>query len=467
MKFSFVDSKPDQKCKGDSKRIPRLLCAIDKLNEAIVGGTVKLLPLSQRRRAASVELEAVITYGVTGFTADRNRDVVTDARFTVSHYIGSYSITAAGGSITVEITPRWGAAILGYLLQYTTGIFLPPNAASGMDANPDSAEWLLVFLWKSLFSQALRRYHTPKEYRTIRTNDRFFKGRLDVQRQIRENISDQSKFCCVHAPLTMNTTINQTIRYVVRTLSRNGRFPVLMSDMAAYDERLASFGVQAIEVTPAQIDAIRYTKMSIGYSELMQVSKAVIRRFGAGASEALRSGTSFFIDIAEIWENYLQAILNRHLPDYHVFSPNDLGGQWLIAGSKRQIRPDILIDKNGEIVAILDAKYKAYTRIGKFEYDGVSREDLYQMTAYLYHYGKTGVPIIGLFVSPRGEADLAVDPMTAEPSHRIGVLNLDISRWDQPDDREERGAFYLVEIREKEMEFARAVRHHLEAVKAD
>jgi 5-methylcytosine-specific restriction enzyme subunit McrC len=267
----------------------------------------------------------------------------------------------------------------------------------------------------------------------------------------------------------VNTTINQTIRYVVRLLSRNRGFASLMSDMAEYDERLASFGVQSLEVTPAQIDAIRYTKMSSGYSELMQTSKAIIRRFGAGTSETLRSDSSFFIDIAEIWENYLQAILTAYLPDYRVFSPNELGGQWLIAGSKRQIRPDILIERDGRIVGILDAKYKPYTTIGTYECDGVSREDLYQMTTYLYHYGKSGVPLLGLFVSPsHGAADLDVDPMTADASHRIGVLNFDISQWDHSNQPREKSTnpFNLVEIRENEGKFARAVRDRLETVQA-
>jgi hypothetical protein len=89
------------------------------------------------------------------------------------------------------------------------------------------------------------------------------------------------------------------------------------------------------------------------------------------------------------------------------------------------------------------------------------------MTTYLYHYGRTGVPILGLFVSPHGVADSVLDPMTANPSHRIGVLNLDISAWDQTENQEKGGEFSLGEIRGREIEFATAVRHRLETVRAD
>jgi hypothetical protein len=92
MKFSFVDSKPGQECQEYArKRIPRLLSAIDQLNEATVGGVVELLALSARRRAAPVALTPLITYAVTGHIANYSWDVVAEARFNLSHYIGSYS----------------------------------------------------------------------------------------------------------------------------------------------------------------------------------------------------------------------------------------------------------------------------------------------------------------------------------------------------------------------------------------
>ena len=167
----------------------------------------------------------------------------------------------------------------------------------------------------------------------------------------------------------------------------------------------------------------------------------------------------------------MQAILTKYLPaDYRVFSPNESGGEWLIANSKREIRPDILIAKSDRVLAILDAKYKALRPIGRFTREGVSREDLYQMTTYLYHYGKSGAPLLGLFVSPFPNAgDAQPDPMTTEPRHRIGVLNFDISQWDHPNDHREKGANpdITCEIRKKEQEFAKNVQQRLEQVQAN
>jgi hypothetical protein len=80
------------------------------------------------------------------------------------------------------------------------------------------------------------------------------------------------------------------------------------------------------------------------------------------------------------------------------------------------------------------------------------------MTTYLYHYGKSGVPLLGLFVSPSEQAaDSDPDRMTSDPSHRIGVLNFDISQWDRVSQQGENSVnpLSVVEIRENERNLLR------------
>ena len=53
------------------------------------------------------------------------------------------------------------------------------------------------------------------------------------------------------------------------------------------------------------------------------------------------------------------------------------------------------------------------------------------MTTYIYHYADATALFLGLFVSPCSGND--IHPMTRNKGHRIGVLNLDIGRWDSGD----------------------------------
>lgn len=455
--FIFVDSCPAQPQKGDLRG---LFLAVDKLNTATRDSKMQLLSVSGKRRVYEPQRPEIITYTVT----EQLSKSVLSASFDISHYIGSYSTRINNGIVSIEIKPRWGEKILEYLLQYTTGIYLPPNAISGIK-RLSVAEWILALLWRSVFNQALRRFHIPKEYRTKLTNDRVFKGRLDVLRQIRESFADQSKFCCVHRPLTIDTTINQTIRCVFRLLTRNRAGAMLSNGFESYDEMLAGFGVKLRDVRPEEIDRIRYTSMSHGYQPLMQVGKAIIRQLGASRSDLPSGEFSFFIDVSEIWENYIEAILVRHLPStYRIVNPNETGGQWLFVGQKREIRPDLIIENEAGVpVAILDAKFKPYNKVGDYESGGVGRDDLYQMITYMYHYGKDrNTPLLGLFISPvKGLGDREnLRQLDNRRNHEVGVLNLDLEQWNDKEDVDIMNI--LTNIRTNEKIFADNLQHLLE-----
>ena len=44
-------------------------------------------------------------------------------------------------------------------------------------------------------------------------------------------------------------------------------------------------------------------------------------------------------------------MLQKNLPQYNIYSPNERGGDYLIEDSFRQIRPDIIIEFDGKIIA--------------------------------------------------------------------------------------------------------------------
>ena len=75
---------------------------------------------------------------------------------------------------------------------------------------------------------------------------------------------------------------------------------------------------------------------------------------------------------------------------------------------------------------IIDAKYKNYNQFGRTSQYGIQREDLYQMTTYLYHYGSENQPIMGIFTSPVACAENDIHTFSENRNHRIGLVNLNI-----------------------------------------
>jgi 5-methylcytosine-specific restriction endonuclease McrBC regulatory subunit McrC len=192
----------------------------------------------------------------------------------------------------------------------------------------------------------------------------------------------------------------------------------------------------------------------------MRLCKSIIQRYSGECDvTGVKNSFSFFLDMAELWEAYLLKVLQRHLTGtgYVVYSPNAEDEEWLVSGQRRRIRPDLVIEreKDGVSVAVLDAKFKYYQEIGQIERGGVSRDDLYQMVTYIYHYASADSPFLGMFVSPcEATGQNNIHPMTSNPKHCISVANLDITRWDDT-------KFDSKKMDESEETFVKELRKHL------
>jgi len=77
-------------------------------------------------------------------------------------------------------------------------------------------------MWKATLEKAMTKSQIPKEYKKIEKNLSTFQGQLNISKHIKHNLFDKSKFYCNYRKLTMNTTINQTIRYTYKLLEKKG-----------------------------------------------------------------------------------------------------------------------------------------------------------------------------------------------------------------------------------------------------
>ena len=219
----------------------------------------------------------------------------------------------------------------------------------------------------------------------------------------------------------------------IYNLLKNKGLSSLVAEFEAYDKYLSSMSVSSGIMDVHEIDDIRYTRLNAPYKPVMELSRTILANHKAESStcNSVNSDISYFVDIADLWEMYLLKLLQNNLPSkYHVYSPNMGFGESLLEGGMREIRPDIIIEKNGKILMIIDAKYKDYTQFGKSAVYGVGREDLYQMTTYLHHYGNEDQNIVGLFTSPVACQDNDIHVYTHNKNHCIGLVNLDIVNAD-------------------------------------
>jgi 5-methylcytosine-specific restriction endonuclease McrBC regulatory subunit McrC len=410
--------------------------AIDKLNRDITNKKVDFFSFSNNTKNKFLN-DKIIWYEIDDTELKNKKNaVITKAIFYTSHYIGFYSTSINNKKIDIVLNPRFGneSGIFNYLLSYAYGVYLPKGSSSSKSEKTNNL-WLLAILYKATFNKAITKSQIPKEYKKMQKNLHTFKGQLHISKHIQENLFDKSRFYCSYRKLTMDVSINQTIRYTYKFLKQKG-FASLLKDMGEYEQMLHSFGVEEKKITLNDIQNIKYTKLNIHYKKLMELSALLLQNSSkSSTTTASHEADSFayFIDMAELWEDYLLKVLQKNLSEYYVYSPNEKGGVALFSDGSRSIRPDIIIEKDREVVAILDAKYKSYKQIGKYaDFDGsVSREDLYQMTTYLYHYAKESQKVAGLFISPVHTNLEALKEVVSHANHKIGVLNLNIDQFSE------------------------------------
>lgn len=407
--------------KVDYYRQPEaIIRAVDELNNQFANDSIDIVSLQNYNPRS--HFETPITYEIKSYKNLHNHLVIDCCVFTASHYIGRFT----NGEVSIAISPRFGNKIFNYLISYATNLYLPMGQSDIETGINSNSYWLIGLLWKSMLNKALTMGQIPKEYQTFTNNQKSYRGRLSINKHIHANICNASKFYCTYKKLSMDNVINNTIRCAYKTLKSKG-LSSLLSEFEEYDKRLESLGVSST-INPSLLSTIRYTRMTAPYQPVINISKTILANKSAESSEKSNNlACSYFIDMSEIWEMYLLKVLQRNLPKrYTIYSPNSTTGIFLLENNMRELRPDIIIELNGRVLVIIDAKYKDYHLFGKTATDGVQREDLYQMSTYLYHYGTSNKAIAGIFTSPVYCQKEDVYCMKHNDLHYIGLINLNI-----------------------------------------
>ncbi|MBZ7976551.1 McrC family protein [Campylobacter sp. RM12637] len=364
------------------------------------------------------------------------------ATFYTSYYVGFYS----KGTINITISPRFGDNIRDYLYSYALGLYLPKSVTGS--ASSEHNHWLLCMLWVGSLEYALNKSNIPKNYERIKKNQKYFKGSLDISNHINHNLVNANRFYCSYSKQTYNTPINRAILKAYNHLLRLG-FSNMLNSVSSHIQMLRDFKV-GDDVRLDELKSIHYTPLNKAYQKVVSLSELIIKNQGSKSSFDNSNGFGYFLDLSEVWEGYLYKLMSKNLQGFKVVNGNFASKNYLFNDNKRELRPDFFIYKDSKLVAVLDAKYKNYSCFGQIScVDGaISREDLYQMSAYMYRFNAP----LGIFLSPNTD-DVAMEQVTGKDS-KMAILgiNLDSIKEDESS---------ILELKSKEQSFISNLLHLL------
>lgn len=315
-----------------------------------------------------------------------------DGTWWAGRYVGSVSFE--GGRLTVQ--PRFGLSALRSWLFHATNVALVESPGV-LREDESFLVQLLAAVWARGFVEAAR-HGLPALRREVRFTGPVLRGRLDVQSSIRLIASGGDAVASVRRERSLDHAASRAII---------AAYAVLRRWVGANDDRwlpararellphlIAVTGLRPQVPSRAELERVRYTPITAGFAPVAELSRQIANRRGLAADSAPAGECQgVLLDVAELWELYVLAVLRRAAAGLGVrHGTREVAAAGSLLRSEVDgavlgaLRPDALVIERGRTVGVVDAKYKQLHPTA-LSPNGPQREDLYQLAAYLARFG--------------------------------------------------------------------------------
>jgi 5-methylcytosine-specific restriction enzyme subunit McrC len=339
-----------------------------------------------------------------------------DGSWWAGRYIGS--LTFEGRRL--DIRPRFGENTLRAWFAGAFNLALAETRGQLIEDNW-FVPWLLASVWSRSFVLAAR-HGLPALRTDICESGLSIKGRLEVPGTVRLRATGNRGARSLRREKTLVNPITAAVVAAHAELSRwlGSRrdcewMPERVKDLMPH--LIAAVGSRPRLPTRAELDRVRLTPITAGFRPLAELSVLIAGRRGLQGNAADQGECKgMLLDVAELWELYVLAVLRRTWPAMDVaHGTRGPAAQALLRNDRGEplglLKPDAVIGRGGRIAAVADAKYK---RLWSSRWSlAPQREDLYQLAAYLGRYGDAGNRIPGALLYPSDPANPTAPPAEA------------------------------------------------------
>lgn len=297
------------------------------------------------------------------------------------------------------IRPRFGMVHLFRMFEVINNVRIVDNSADYLKSNDQSSiiKHLIKFLWLNLLSKA-NKHGLPRQNYKKQHIGTSIRGRLNPRKSIIPLYS-RSKLISQFREKEPDPIVIQVLNQAYDILNRDYSFSNLEISPNAKNaiDYLNVFKSNKQKVSTHEFQNIKLNGLFANYKPLLDLSWQIIQSNVDNLKQKSSNKDSFslFIDMAELWELYLKALLTRHFSEsgWTVKSPNIPIYQ--TKDFSRSIIPDIVMERDDEIM-VFDAKYKNM-KYEQYDYD---RADFFQIHTYMSYYHQDKILIAGGLLYP-------------------------------------------------------------------
>lgn len=225
-------------------------------------------------------------------------------------------------------------------------------------------------------------------YVAYNANERYLKGKLQFNEQIKRNFAHKEKFYVGYDTFSFdcveNRLIKSTLLYLKSKSHEENNRRDIRRMLLIFDEITPSLNFDG--------DFQTCEKGRIGkeYSGVLALCKVFLARKSFTMYRGKNEATALLFPMDNLFEKYISKEMATAVADKWILSDQDVG-EHLFKNKKFPLRPDIVLrkkpifDKNECEKIIIDTKWKRLYNEPRNNY-GISQADMYQMYAYHTRY---------------------------------------------------------------------------------
>ena len=216
--------------------------------------------------------------------------------------------------------------------------------------------------------------HQSEDLDTIR-------GKLDFQKQAVKLPSQLHTFSCNFDEFSIDNPLNRIIKATlkrIQDLCRNED-----NKKRAFNFYSLMHEIQDDVITPSFVSKLHFNRLNEKFENIIEFCCMILFGSTYTAEEGQNNYYALIFDMNLIFEKFVAKLLRDSLPDFtfNCQDPIYLASEYhqipRYDRTKKRMIPDIIVQKNGKSIAIIDTKYKPDLSRGF-----ISNADIYQMIAY-------------------------------------------------------------------------------------
>ncbi|MEZ8928455.1 MULTISPECIES: McrC family protein [unclassified Vibrio] len=214
------------------------------------------------------------------------------------------------------------------------------------------------------------------------------KGKLVAAGQLRNNLVTKHKFYCEYQEYLVDRPANRLLHSALNIVAKLSRIPKhkkqLQELFFIFEE------VPLSRDYKSDLSRLRLDRGMSHYHAPIAWATLILNGFSPQTMKGSNRAISLLFPMERVFEDYVAKVLRQQVPDDFIVK-SQVKRKSLVEHKQAswfKLQPDLLLEKGGCVVSVLDTKWKLVDQTkdnGSDKY-GLSQSDFYQMFAYGQHY---------------------------------------------------------------------------------